>query len=108
MSEAHASGAEVLAIDRLTVELPPGSDRRYGIEDLSLTVGAGEIVCVVGESGSGKSVSSFSVMGLLPSEVKPVAGSSRPRLRYCGARVSTLPPWTLSSASKVSATSNAS
>ena len=77
MSEAHASGAEVLAIDRLTVELPPGSDRRYGIEDLSLTVGAGEIVCVVGESGSGKSVSSFSVMGLLPSEVKPVAGSIR-------------------------------
>ena len=77
MSEMQESGAQVLAIDRLTVELPPGSDRRYGIEDLSLTVGAGEIVCVVGESGSGKSVSSFSVMGLLPSEVKPVAGSIR-------------------------------
>ena len=70
-------GAEVLAIDRLTIELPPGADRRYAVEDLSLTVAAGEIVCVVGESGSGKSVSSFSIMGLLPNEVKPVAGSIR-------------------------------
>jgi peptide/nickel transport system ATP-binding protein len=37
-------------------------------------VGAGEIVCVVGESGSGKSVTAFSVMGLLPKLLKPVAG----------------------------------
>ena len=74
---SNPNGAIVLAIDRLIVELPPGADRRYAVEDLSLTVGAGEIVCVVGESGSGKSVSAFTVMGLLPSEVKPVAGSIR-------------------------------
>ena len=73
----NPDGATVLAIDRLIVELPPGADRRYAVEDLSLTVGAGEIVCVVGESGSGKSVSAFTVMGLLPGEVKPVAGSIR-------------------------------
>ncbi len=77
MSAATANGATVLAIDRLTVELPPGADRRYAVEDLTLSVGAGEIVCVVGESGSGKSVSAFTVMGLLPNEVKPVAGSIR-------------------------------
>ena len=71
------SGADVLTIDRLTVQLPPGSDRRYAVEDLTLNVGAGETVCVVGESGSGKSVSSFSIMGLLPREVTPVAGSMR-------------------------------
>jgi peptide/nickel transport system ATP-binding protein len=65
---------DVLVIDRLTVALPPGSDRPHAVEDLSLTVGAGEIVCVVGESGSGKSVSAFSVMGLLPKEVSPVGG----------------------------------
>ena len=74
---SNSDGATVLAIDRLIVELPPGADRRYAVEDLSLTVGAGEIVCVVGESGSGKSVSAFTVMGLLPGEVKPVAGSIR-------------------------------
>ena len=71
------TGAQVLAIDRLTVELPAGADRRYAVEDLTLKVDAGEIVCVVGESGSGKSVSAFTVMGLLPGEVKPVAGSIR-------------------------------
>ena len=69
--------SDILVVDRLTVELPPGSDRRYAVEDVSFSVAAGEIVCVVGESGSGKSVSSFTVMGLLPREVKPVAGSIR-------------------------------
>jgi oligopeptide/dipeptide ABC transporter ATP-binding protein len=36
------------------------------IEDVSFTVGRGEIVGIVGESGCGKSVTSFSIMGLLP------------------------------------------
>jgi peptide/nickel transport system ATP-binding protein len=69
--------ADVLTVGRLTVSLPPGSDRPHAVEDVSYSVGAGEIVCVVGESGSGKSVSAFTVMGLLPREVKPVAGSIR-------------------------------
>ena len=69
--------SDVLVVDRLTVALPAGSDRPYAVEDVSFSVGAGEIVCVVGESGSGKSVSAFTVMGLLPREVAPVAGSIR-------------------------------
>ncbi len=69
--------ADVLTVDRLTVALPPGSDRPYAVEDVSYSVGPGEIVCVVGESGSGKSVSAFTVMGLLPREVKPVSGIVR-------------------------------
>ena len=68
----------VLEVDRLTVELPPGADRRHAIEDVSLTVAPGEIVCVVGESGSGKSVTAYSVMGLLPKgQLTPVAGAIR-------------------------------
>ncbi len=66
---------DVLVVDRLTVALPEGSDRPHAVEDVSFTVGAGEIVCIVGESGSGKSISAFTVMGLLPREVAPVAGS---------------------------------
>jgi len=66
----------VLSVDRLSVELPKGADRRYAIEDLGLDVRSREIVCVVGESGSGKSVTAYSCMGLLPKgQLTPVAGS---------------------------------
>ncbi|MFW5832826.1 MAG: ABC transporter ATP-binding protein [Pseudomonadota bacterium] len=68
----------ILQIDRLAVALPQGADRPHAVEDLSLTVNRGEIVCVVGESGSGKSVTAYSVMGLLPpGQLVPVAGSIR-------------------------------
>ncbi|NBB69603.1 MAG: dipeptide ABC transporter ATP-binding protein [Alphaproteobacteria bacterium] len=66
----------VLAVDRLSVELPAGADRRYAVEDLDLDVQPREIVCVVGESGSGKSVTAYTCMGLLPKgQLIPVAGS---------------------------------
>ncbi|MCC7346661.1 MAG: ABC transporter ATP-binding protein [Variibacter sp.] len=65
----------VLAIEHLTVALPAGADRANAVEDVSLTVAPGEIVCVVGESGSGKSVTAHSVMGLLPrGQLTPTAG----------------------------------
>ncbi len=71
MAEA---ASPVLAIRGLTVELPAGSDRPYAIQDLSFSVGPGEIVCVVGESGSGKSVTAQSVMGLLPRVLQANSG----------------------------------
>ncbi|MEM7487585.1 MAG: ABC transporter ATP-binding protein [Pseudomonadota bacterium] len=58
--------APLLDIRGLHVALPPGSDREHAVEDVSFTVGEGEIVCVVGESGSGKSLTARAVMGLLP------------------------------------------
>ena len=54
-----------LIIENLSVRLPRGADRAFAIEDVSLTLAAGEILCVVGESGSGKSVTASAVMGLL-------------------------------------------
>jgi peptide/nickel transport system ATP-binding protein len=72
-----ADPAAVVAIDHLTVDLPHGSDRPHAIEDISFSVGAGEIVCVVGESGSGKSVTAQAVMGLLPPELTASAGEIR-------------------------------
>jgi peptide/nickel transport system ATP-binding protein len=69
------SGAPVLAIHGLTIKLPKGGDRAHAVEDVSLDVRPGEIVCVVGESGSGKSVTAQAIMGLLPKkDLHAVAG----------------------------------
>lgn len=54
----------VLKIDRLSVRITGTTD--HVVRQLSLELNAGETLCVVGESGSGKSVTSLSVMGLLP------------------------------------------
>ncbi len=65
----------VLVINNLHVALPPGSDRAYAVEDVSLRIHPGKTLCVVGESGSGKSVMATAVMGLLARELKPGPGS---------------------------------
>ena len=66
----------VLKIERFTVRLPPGGDRTFAVENISLEVAPREILCVVGESGSGKSVTAHSIMGLLPAtQLTPVGGS---------------------------------
>lgn len=39
------------------------------VDGLSLSVSAGETLCIVGESGCGKSVSAMALMGLLPSDI---------------------------------------
>ena len=70
------AAAPVLDLKGLTVRLPRGSDRPHAIEDITFSVGAGEIVCVVGESGSGKSVTAQAVMGLLPRELTASAGQA--------------------------------
>jgi peptide/nickel transport system ATP-binding protein len=71
MSESQT----VLAIERLTVDLPRWADRPHAVEDLTLELRHNEILCVVGESGSGKSVMARSILGLFPSRhVRPSAG----------------------------------
>jgi peptide/nickel transport system ATP-binding protein len=64
----------VLAIDDLTVALPPGGDRALALRQVSLTVERGEVLCLVGESGSGKSVLAQAVLGLLPRDLKLEGG----------------------------------
>jgi len=69
----NTSVSSVLEVRRLTIGLPAGSDRATAVQNVSFSVGRGEIVCLVGESGSGKSVIAHSVMGLLP-QALPVRG----------------------------------
>ena len=64
----------VLSLRDVCIALPSGADRAFAAEHISFDVNAGEIVCLLGESGSGKSVISFSVMGLLPDNVRVASG----------------------------------
>lgn len=57
----------LLRIQHLHVEFTTGSGVTHALKDISLTVARGEILALVGESGSGKSVTSLSVLQLLPS-----------------------------------------
>ncbi|MEO0677102.1 MAG: ABC transporter ATP-binding protein, partial [Pseudomonadota bacterium] len=56
----------ILEIKNLSIELPKGSDRKYAVDDVSLTLHRGEILCIVGESGSGKSVMTSAIMNDVP------------------------------------------
>ena len=60
----------VLSIENLSIAV---GDRVLA-EDVSLSIGAGEMVGLVGESGCGKSVTALSVMRLLPPPVRISAG----------------------------------
>lgn len=51
-----------LSIEHLDIHHGP----RALVQDLSLSLEAGEVLALVGESGSGKSLSALAVMGLLP------------------------------------------
>jgi peptide/nickel transport system ATP-binding protein len=64
----------LLSIENLTVALPPGADRANAIQDVSIALDPGEILCIVGESGSGKSVSVAALTGLLPPAMRVTAG----------------------------------
>src|SRR3954464_8707629 len=66
----------VLDIDNLVVGLGKNPRNERIIDGVSLQVRQRETLCLVGESGSGKSVTSLSVMGLLPKGALIPSGGS--------------------------------
>jgi ABC-type microcin C transport system duplicated ATPase subunit YejF len=64
----------LLAVENLTIALPPGGDRTEAVSDICFSVEPGESLCVVGESGSGKSVCAAAIMGLLPPALRVQGG----------------------------------
>ncbi|WP_455383732.1 dipeptide ABC transporter ATP-binding protein [Acidihalobacter prosperus] len=55
----------LLEIDKLSVTFGSSDKPFRAVDDVSLSVDAGEVLGIVGESGSGKSVTSLALMGLI-------------------------------------------
>jgi peptide/nickel transport system ATP-binding protein len=74
MSEAVAGGSELLSVEHLEVELPAQDGYVRVIDDVSFTIGKGEMIGLAGESGSGKTMTALAIMGLLPSRSPRATG----------------------------------
>ncbi|MFN8990662.1 MAG: ABC transporter ATP-binding protein [Betaproteobacteria bacterium] len=80
--------AAVLEVRGLTVEFATRRGVVRAVEDLSLTIGEGEVLGVVGESGAGKSLTGTAVLGLLEPPARIGAGE----IWLGGERIDHLPP----------------
>ena len=58
---------QLLEIKDLKLDFGAGADALRAVDGVSLTIGAGETLCLVGESGCGKSITGQSIARLVPS-----------------------------------------
>src|SRR6478736_154232 len=77
----------VLAVEGLRTHFFTKQGVVKAVDDVSLTVGRGEVVGLVGESGSGKSMTGYSIMGLIDPPGRIVDG----RIRLNGVDLRALP-----------------
>ena len=75
--QSNQNKTPLLAIKNLTLDFGAGAQALRAVDGLSLTIQAGETVCLVGESGCGKSVTALSIARLVPS----------PPARYTGGEI---------------------
>lgn len=67
----------LLQVDNLVTQFRTAKGKLKAVRDISLSVDEGETLCIVGESGCGKSITSLSLMGLLPDNGEISSGSIR-------------------------------
>jgi peptide/nickel transport system ATP-binding protein len=60
----------VLDVQNLRVDIPVSAGLLHPVRGISFSVARGETLCIVGESGCGKSLTSLSLMGLLPKNAR--------------------------------------
>ncbi|WP_082235120.1 ABC transporter ATP-binding protein [Halobacillus massiliensis] len=66
---------QLLNVQNLVTSFRTSSGKVQAVRDISFSVSRGETLCIVGESGCGKSITSLSVMGLLPNNGEITSGS---------------------------------
>jgi peptide/nickel transport system ATP-binding protein len=74
----------LLELDHVTREFPAGKKSVKAVDDVSLTIAEGEVMCLVGESGCGKTTTGKMVAGLQ----KPTSG----RILFGGKDIWTMAP----------------
>jgi oligopeptide transport system ATP-binding protein len=65
-SAAQEQDGAILRLEKLSIHLGEGDAALRVVDEVSLTIRAGECTALVGESGSGKSLTSLAIMRLLP------------------------------------------
>jgi peptide/nickel transport system ATP-binding protein len=78
----------LLEISHLRIELPTRRGTLLAVDDVSFSIGEGEVLGVVGESGAGKSITAAAIIGLLEPPLRMTGGE----IRLEGARIDDLPP----------------
>ncbi len=66
ITDTTAATEALLAVEHLSVQFAVRGGTITVVDDVDLSLRAGEVHAVVGESGSGKSVTALAIMGLLP------------------------------------------
>lgn len=76
---------KLLEVNDLVTSFRTAEGKLSAVRGVSFSVDKGETLCIVGESGCGKSITTLSVMGLLPSNGEITRGS----IRFLGKELTT-------------------
>ncbi|WP_019414251.1 ABC transporter ATP-binding protein [Paenisporosarcina sp. TG20] len=77
----------LLEVNNLVTEFRTAEGKVQAVRGVSFSINKGETLCIVGESGCGKSITSLSVIGLLPSNGRIASGE----VKYEGKAIHNLP-----------------
>jgi peptide/nickel transport system ATP-binding protein len=81
------SADPLLVVEHLRVEFPTRRGTLTAVDDVSLSIAAGEVLGVVGESGAGKSLTGAAIIGLIDPPGRIAGGE----IRLAGRRIDNLP-----------------
>src|SRR6187401_1779079 len=77
----------LLEVEHLRIEVPTRRGTLVAVDDVSFSIGPGEVLGVVGESGAGKSLTGAAIIGLLEPPLRIAGG----QVRFAGRRIDDLP-----------------